>query len=43
LLLSLSLLACDVELYHDLSERHVNEALLSLRQAGIAADKKTEW
>jgi len=38
--LSLSLLACDAELYHDLSERHVNEALLSLRQAGISADKK---
>ena len=39
-MLSLSLLACDAELYHDLPERYVNEALLSLRQAGISADKR---
>ncbi|MBP6608932.1 MAG: EscJ/YscJ/HrcJ family type III secretion inner membrane ring protein, partial [Deltaproteobacteria bacterium] len=31
---------CEVELYHDLSERHANEALLALRQAGLQADKR---
>jgi len=40
-LLALVLLAaCDVELYHDLSERHANEAMVALRQAGLHADKR---
>lgn len=30
---------CDAELYHDLSERRANEALLALREAGLRADK----
>ena len=30
---------CDAELYHDLSERHANEAVMVLRQAGLHADK----
>ncbi len=34
------LTACDAELYHELDEHTVNESLLSLRQAGLAADKK---
>lgn len=34
------LTACDAELYHELDEHSVNESLLSLRQAGLAADKK---
>lgn len=36
----LGLTACDAELYHDLDEHAVNESLLSLRQAGLSADKK---
>lgn len=36
----LCLTACDAELYHDLDEHAANESLLSLRQAGLAADKK---
>lgn len=31
--------ACDAELYHDLSERHANEALSALQKAGLHADK----
>lgn len=33
---------CDAELYHDLPERRANEALLALREAGLAADKRLE-
>lgn len=32
--------ACDAELGHDLSERQANHALVALRQAGFAAEKK---
>lgn len=38
--LAVGLLACDAELYHDLPERHANEALLALRQVGLHADKR---
>jgi type III secretory pathway lipoprotein EscJ len=37
-----SLGGCDAELYHDLPERRANEALLALREAGLAADKRLE-
>lgn len=41
--LSLFLLAgCDAELYHDLSERRANEALLALRESGLRADKREQ-
>lgn len=33
---------CDAELYHDLSERRANEALLALREAGFRAEKQIE-
>jgi type III secretion protein J len=33
---------CDAELYRDLSERRVNEALLALREAGLAGDKRLD-
>lgn len=33
---------CDVDLYHDLPERRVSEALLALRTAGIRADRRIE-
>lgn len=41
-LCSLVLAGCDSELYHDLSERRANEALLVLKQAGLRADKRLE-
>lgn len=31
---------CDVDIYQDLSERRLSEALIALRQAGIPADKR---
>ncbi len=34
--------ACDVDIYHDLSERRASESLLTLRAAGIRADKRLE-
>jgi len=33
---------CEVELSRDLSERHANEALLALREAGLRAEKRLE-
>lgn len=33
---------CDAELYHELSERRANEALLALREAGLRADKREQ-
>lgn len=42
LISSLGASGCDSELYHDLSERRVNEALLALKQAGVRADKRLE-
>jgi type III secretion protein J len=36
------LAGCDAELFHDLSERRANEALLALREAGLRADKRLE-
>jgi type III secretion protein J len=33
---------CDAELYHDLSERRANEALLALREVGLRADKREQ-
>lgn len=33
---------CDAELYHDLSERRANEALLALRETGLQADKRLD-
>lgn len=35
----LGLGGCDAELYHDLSERHANEAVMVLHQAGLHAGK----
>ena len=34
--------ACNVDIYHDLSERRASESLLALRAAGIRADKRIE-
>lgn len=42
LISSLGASGCDSELYHDLSERRVNEALLLLKQSGVRADKRLE-
>lgn len=34
--------ACNVDIYHDLSERRASESLLALRAAGIHAEKRIE-
>ncbi len=33
---------CDVELYHDLSERRANEAILALRESGLRVEKRVQ-
>lgn len=40
--LLLALSGCDVALYHDLTERRANEAMLLLRESGLHADKQQE-
>jgi type III secretion protein J len=35
-------LGCDAELYHGLPERQANQAVVALREAGFAADKRPE-
>lgn len=41
-LLTATAAGCDAELYHDLSERRANEALLALRETGLQADKRLD-
>ncbi|MCS6913572.1 MAG: hypothetical protein NZ890_10065 [Myxococcota bacterium] len=42
MLAAFALPGCDAELYHGLSERQANQAVLALREAGLAADKRAE-